>query len=65
MGLRVFAPHVANGRGERFPAILSHESAVDKDLLNLLRAVMNHGVRQDTISDIVKELHSIDYILDR
>ena len=56
---------MANGRGERFPAILSHESAVDKDLLNLLRAVMNHGVRQDTISDIVKELHSIDYILDR
>ena len=65
VGLRVFAPHVANGRGERFPAISSHQSAVDKDLLNLLRAVMNHGVRQDTISDIVKELHSIDYILDR
>jgi hypothetical protein len=53
--------HMAYGRGERFPAILSRKSAVDKDVLNLLRAVMNRGVRPETFSDILKELHSIKY----
>ncbi len=53
--------HMAYGRGERFPAVLSRQSAVDKDVLNLLRAVMNRGVRPETFSDILKELHSIKY----
>jgi hypothetical protein len=52
---------MAYGRGERFPAILTYKSAVDKDVLNLLRAVMNRGVRPETFSDILKELHSIKY----
>jgi hypothetical protein len=54
-------PHMAYGRGERFPAILSHRSGVDKGLLNLLRAVINRGVRPETFSDIITELHSLDY----
>ena len=54
-------PHMAYGRGERFPAFVSHRSGVDKGLLNLLRAVMNRGVRPETFSDIIRELHAINY----
>ena len=54
-------PHMAYGRGERFPAHLSHRSGIDKKMMHLLRALLNRGIRPGTFADIITELHSIEY----
>ena len=54
-------PYLAYGRGARFPAHFSFRSGIDKSLLDLTRALMNRGIRAETVSDILTELHSLEY----
>jgi hypothetical protein len=39
------------GRGNRFPAYLTHRSGIDKSLLDLLRAMIPRGIREDFFGD--------------
>jgi hypothetical protein len=48
------------GEESGFQHLFLHQSGVDKCLFNLLRALMNQGVRPKTFSLISSELHSIN-----
>lgn len=49
------------GFGEKFPAILSWKSGIDKLVMNLARPLFDKGVRPSQLSDILLELHTKKY----
>ena len=51
-------PH---GRGEKFPAFLTHRAGMDKTVVNMLRPLLNAGMRPDRISKLLLELHSKEF----
>lgn len=49
------------GYGRKFPAHLTKRSGLDNSLLRLLLASMNNGVRGETFSKILEEIHALEY----
>ena len=47
--------------GEKFPAVLSHRSGLDKLVVDLMRPLFDKGVRPEALSNILLELHSKQY----
>ena len=43
------------GYGDEFPAILSHKAALDKKVIDLMRAVQDKGVRSESFSKMLLE----------
>ncbi|KAL7532711.1 hypothetical protein ACHAXR_004793, partial [Thalassiosira sp. AJA248-18] len=46
------------GWGDEFPAFLTYRAALDKDIIDMMRPMMNKGQRVDAISDLLLELHA-------
>jgi hypothetical protein len=53
--------HMPHGFGTKFPAFLSWRSGLDKTVLDLMRPLVDAGVRPETYSNILLELHSKEY----
>ncbi|KAL7538489.1 LOW QUALITY PROTEIN: hypothetical protein ACHAXR_008584 [Thalassiosira sp. AJA248-18] len=51
-------PLFADGRGDQFPAFFTWKAGGDKLLINLMRPLFDAGIRQETFSDLLLELHS-------
>ena len=47
--------------GEKFPAVLSHRSGLDKLVVDLMRPLFDKGVRPEALSNVLLELHSKQY----
>ncbi|KAJ3547523.1 hypothetical protein NMY22_g1613 [Coprinellus aureogranulatus] len=45
----------------RFPATLTHRSGIDNSTLDLMRATFQQGVGSAQFSDILRQLHLLDY----
>lgn len=54
-------PLLSYGHGEEFPAFITWRGGVDKQIIDLMRPLMNKGVRPETISAILLELHTKKY----
>ena len=54
-------PLIYAGKGEEFPAVLTHTSGLCKDLVALLRPLYNFGMRSDAISKMILESHSLEH----
>jgi hypothetical protein len=52
--------NLPDGCGENFPAFLTHQSGVDKNVLRLERPLFDKGVRPEALSEILLELHSLE-----
>jgi hypothetical protein len=46
------------GKGDEFPAFLTHKAAVDNLIVSLQRPLHDKGVRPHALSEILLELHS-------
>jgi hypothetical protein len=53
--------NLPDGKGDDFPAFLTHQSAVDKLIVNLQRPLHDKGVRPHALSEMLLELHSKRY----
>ena len=51
-----------NGYVSKFPAYLMHKAAIDYDVLELFRPLVNRGVHPESISKLLLELHGIKYM---
>ena len=47
-----------NGWVMEFPAFLSHKAAVDNDIIDMMRSIMNKSYRCEARSDLLLELHA-------
>ena len=50
-----------DGIGDDFPAILSYRSGLDKVVHRLMRPLFDRGIRPEGFSEILLELHSLQY----
>jgi len=41
------------GWGMEFPAVLSHKAAVDNDIIDMMRPMMNNSYRCEAMSDLL------------
>ena len=53
-----------NGYGDLFPAMLTHKGGVDNLVIDFMRASFDKGLRPETLSDMMLELHSKKYTKD-
>jgi hypothetical protein len=56
--------HLPNEYGQRFPAYMTHKSAVDFEIIDEMRSVYVKGVRPAGYSDMLLEWHSKQYTRD-
>lgn len=54
-------PLLPRSLSEEFPAFLTRKSGVDKSIIDMMRPLINHGIRPDAISSLLLELHSKEY----
>ena len=52
---------MAFGCGDEFPAVLSWKAGLDKTLVDMMRSQFVKGVRPETFSDNILELHAKNY----
>ena len=50
-----------NGHGLQFPAFLTHKNGVDKTIIDLMRPLVDNGVRISAFATAIKELHCKEY----
>ena len=46
------------GRGDHFPAFLTHRGGVKKSIIDLMRPLFNCGVKPNRFANLLKELHA-------
>jgi hypothetical protein len=51
--------------GTRFPAFLTHRAGVSKTIIDLMRPLMDKGVRPDALSSTLLELHTKRYFIEQ
>ena len=49
------------GYGDEFPAFLTHRGGVDKEIVDLQRPLFDRGVRPESLSAVLLELHAKRY----
>ena len=54
-------PLLPRSLSEEFPAFLTRKCGLDKTVLDLMRPLINQGVRPKSISEMLLELHSKEY----
>jgi hypothetical protein len=47
-----------DGKGDEFPAVLAHQSGLDKIIVELMRPLHDKGLRPHALLDTLMELHS-------
>ena len=47
--------------GLRFPALLTHKYGLDKSIIDLMRPIMDSGMKINTFRELIMELHSKEH----
>jgi hypothetical protein len=55
-------PLTSMGSGDEFPAFLTWRAGLDKDLIDMMRAMFDKGVRPESFSDMLLEMHSKHHV---
>ena len=54
-------PLTAFGRGDEFPAFFTWHAGLDKTLLDMMRFEFDKGMRPESFSNMILELHAKEY----
>jgi hypothetical protein len=57
-------PLLPYGHGSHFPAFLTHRNGCDKHVIDLMRSLFDKGLRPDSLSKTMLELHAKKYTQD-
>jgi hypothetical protein len=57
-------PHLPFGYGSKFPAFLTHRGGIDLGAIDLMRSLFDKGVRPESFSKTILELHAKKYTKD-
>lgn len=51
------------GRGSEFPAFLTHRAGVDKVIIDLMRPLFDKGLKPESLSNTLLELHTAEFAM--